>query len=168
MADVIEKTEATEVEKLNDTIKALEAEVEKLKQANTNASSDAAEWKRKYRDSLDEAEREKAEREDRFNEMQSELESYKTSNRISSYTAKLVEVGYDADTAKNMASVLPEGVEDSFFEGQKSFLESQKTKIKQESLNSQPSLSQGMPLNGSSADTIEANKRRVRYGLPPL
>lgn len=160
--------ETVDVEKLNETIKSLEEEIEKLKQANTNASADASSWKKKYRETLDEAERAKQEREDAFNEMQSKLETYKTNERVASYTAKLIESGYDSETAKSMATMLPEGVEDSFFESQRSFLENQKTKIKQESLNSQPSLSQGMPLNGSSADTIEANKRRVRYGLPPL
>lgn len=155
-------------------IETLKAEIEKLKQSVSNACSDASkhkkdseEWKAKYRETLDEAERAKQEREEAFNEMQTQLATYKTNERIANYTSKLIESGYDPEMAKSMANALPEGVDDSFFENQKSFLENQKLKIKQESLNSQPSLSMGMPMSGKTAEDIENDNMRRWMGLPP-
>ena len=159
--------ETADVKELEATIASLKGEIEKLKQANSNASSDAADWKRKYRETLDEAERKKQETEEAISNMQSQLEAYKTNERIASYTTKLIEAGFDADTAKSMANVLPEGVGDEFFTSQKSFLENQKLKVKQESLNSQPSLTQGMPMSGKTAEQLEEENMRRWMGLPP-
>ena len=156
-----------DVKELENTITTLKAEVEKLKQANTNASSDAADWKRKYRETLDEAERAKQEREEEFSSMQSQLDTYKANERIATYTAKLIESGFDVDTAKSMALSLPEGVGDEFFTSQKSFFENQKLKAKQESLNAQPSLSSGMPMSGKTAEQMEQEQIRKWFGLPP-
>lgn len=170
MADAVttgESTIGTVTIDENAKIKALEEEIEKLKKAQSNASADAADWKRKYRETLDAAEREKQEREDAFNEMQTQLASYKTNERVANYTAKLIESGFDIDTAKSMAASLPEGIDDSFFEQQKSFLEAQKLKVKQEALNAQPSLSMGMPMTGKTAEDIENENMRRWMGLPP-
>ncbi len=161
------KEEAVDVKTLTETIEALKAEVEKLKAANSNASSDAAEWKRKYRSTLDEAARKEAERNDTLTDLKNQLEQYKVNERVATYTAKLIEAGYDNDTAKSMATALPEGIDDSFFSNQKSFLESHKLKVKQESLNSQPGLSQGMPMSGKTAEQLESDKMRAWFGLPP-
>lgn len=167
-AEVKEATEAVDVKKLTETIEALKAEVEKLKAANSNASSDAAEWKRKYRSTLDEAQRKEAERNDTLSEMKAQLEQYKVNERIATYTAKLIDAGYDTDTAKSMATALPDGIEDSFFSNQKSFLDNQKQKAKAESLNNQPTLTVGMPMSGKTAEQIENDKMRSWFGLPPI
>lgn len=156
-----------ETEKLNETIESLKAEIEKLKKAQSSASADASEWKKKYRETLDEKEREKQEREEAFNEMQTQLATYKTNERVAKYTAKLIESGFDPEVAKSMAVSLPDGVEDAFFENQKSFFENQKLKAKQEALNSQPSLSTGMPMSGKTAEEIENENMRRWMGLPP-
>ena len=162
-----EKVVIPEVEELKATIESLNKEIEKLKQANTNASSDAADWKRKYRETLDEAERRKQEQEEAFSSMQTQLETYKTNERIATYTSKLIEAGFDTDTAKSMASVLPDGVGEEFFIGQKSFIENQKLKAKQETLNAQPSLTSGMPISGKTAEQLEEEQMRKWFGLPP-
>lgn len=161
-----EVTEAVDVKTLTETIEVLKAEVEKLKAANSNASSDAAEWKRKYRSTLDEAARKEAERNDTLTDLKKQLEQYKVNERVATYTAKLIEAGYDNDTAKSMATALPEGIDDTFFSNQKSFLENHKLKVKQESLNAQPGLSQGMPMSGKTAEQLENDKMRAWFGLP--
>lgn len=164
---VDENIKEVDVKELETTILSLKAEIEKLKQANSNASSDAADWKRKYRETLDEAERKKQETEEALSNMQTQLEAYKTNERKASYTSKLIEAGFDTETAKSMAEALPDGVGDEFFASQKSFLESQKLKVKQESLNSQPSLTQGLPMSGKTAEQLEEDKMRRWMGLPP-
>ena len=151
---------------LEASMNALKAEMENLKRANDKASSEAAEWKRQYRSTLDEAARKEAETSDALSEMKAQLETYKVNERVASYTNKLIEAGYDPETAKSMAPVLPENLDDSFFSTQKSFLESQKLKFKTESLNSQPGLSSGMPMSGKTAEQMENDKLRQWMGLP--
>ena len=155
-----------DVKKLSETIEGLKAEIEALKSARDSASSDAADWKKKYRSTLDEAQRKEAERNDTLTELKNEIAGYKKREMVSGYTSKLMEAGYDSETAKNMAPVLPPDLDDSFFAGQKSFLEAQKQKFKAESLNAQPSLSTGLPMSGKTAEQLENEKMRSYFGLP--
>lgn len=145
------KEEVT-LEELKEQVAALKAEnenlkkdSEKLKAAQSNASADASEWKKKYHSTLDEASRKEAERLEAEQAMREELNALRAEKRISAYTAKLLEVGYDAQTATSMAMSLPEGISDDFFAQQKSFIESQKQIAKTETINGQPKLSVGEP-----------------------
>ena len=174
MTEMSENTKVFNEEEAERQINSLKAEIEKLKQSVSNACSDASkhkkeseDWKTKYRETLDEAERAKQEREEEFTSMQSQLDTYKANERIATYTAKLIESGFDVDTAKSMALSLPEGVGDEFFTSQKSFFENQKLKAKQESLNAQPTLSSGMPMSGKTAEQMEQEQIRKWFGLPP-
>ena len=87
-------------------------EVTKLKAALSKANSDAAEWKRQFREKQTEQERAEAERAERDAASQAELNKYRTESRVNSYRAKLIESGYDAQTAQTMAEKLPEGIGD--------------------------------------------------------
>lgn len=155
----VKETTAPTLEELQKQISELKAENdvlkkdgEKLKAAQSNASADASEWKKKYHSTLDEASRKEAERAEAEQAMREELEALKAEKRISAYTAKLMEVGYDAQTAASMAVNLPEGISDDFFAQQKSFIESQKQIAKTETINSQPKLSTGEPPTISKED----------------
>lgn len=143
--------------------KAKDAEIEKLKAATTNASADASEWKKQYRATLDEATRKEAERAEAEQAMREELTALKAEKRISTYTAKLMEVGYDAQTAAVMAAGLPEGISEDFFATQKAFLDNQKQIAKTEALNNQPNLSVGVP--PATTNKEDADIRRW-MGLP--
>ena len=158
MPEVKEATAPT-LEELQKQIAALKAENEtlkkdgeKLKAAQSNASADASEWKKKYHSTLDEASRKEAERLEAEQAMRDELTALRAEKRISAYTAKLMEVGYDAQTAASMATNLPEGISDDFFAQQKSFVESQKQIAKTETINGQPRLSVGEPPNVTKED----------------
>lgn len=148
---------------LTATAKAKDAEIEKLKAANTNASADASEWKKKFRSTQDEATRKEAERAEAEATMREELNALKAEKRISVYTQRLMEVGYDAQTAASMAVSLPEGISDDFFATQKTFLDNQKQLAKTEALNNQPSLSIGTP---PVPQNTEDMKERSWWGLP--
>lgn len=163
------KEEVVTVESLQTENDALKKEIEKLKVANTNASADAAkhkrsaeEWKEKFRNTQDEATRKEAERAEADEALKQELATLRTEKRISTYTAKLMEVGYDAQTATSMAMNLPEGISEDFFIQQKTFLESQKQKAKTELINNQPKLSSGETLAPSNDET---EKYRKWFGL---
>lgn len=165
--EVKEEVKAPTLEELQKQIadltasaKAKDAEIEKLKAANTNASADASEWKKQYRATLDEAARKEAERAEAEQAMREELTALKAEKRISDYTKKLMEAGYDAQTAATMAAGLPEGISDDFFATQKTFLDNQKQLAKTEALNNQPSLSVGIPPSTTKSDPDADNYRR--------
>jgi hypothetical protein len=167
------KPEVKEEVKLEDLLKQIEdlkadsaakaAEIESLKKANTNASADASEWKKKFRATQDEATRKAAEEAEAKQAMLDELNALKAEKRISTYQAKLMEVGYDAQTAASMAMSLPEGISEDFFATQKAFLETQKQIAKTEALNNQPSLTPGLP---PAAPNKEDAEWREWMGLP--
>ena len=185
MADDVTKNEQAQaqpeppkeptLDELKARIAALEAEKQSFEQSNANqkkaineACTDAAEWKRKYRATLDEAERAKQEQADRVAEMEAKIATYEAERRTSSYFAKLVDAGYDTDTAKVMASGLPDGVTDAFFTAHKAFLENKTKELKAQAINAQPSLPTGAPLTTADAQKIEQNKTRAMFGLPPI
>lgn len=140
----------------------LKADAEKVKKTISNANADAAAWKDKYRATLDESKRKEEERAEQDEAIKAELTALRTEKRISTYTAKLMEVGYDAQTATSMAMNLPEGISEDFFIQQKTFLESQKQKAKTELINNQPKLSSGETLAPSNDET---EKYRKWFGL---
>lgn len=141
----------------------LKADAEKVKKTISNANADAAEWKKKFYSTQDEATRKEAERTEAEQALRDELLALKAEKRISTYQAKLMEVGYDPQTAASMAANLPEGISDDFFATQKNFLDTQKQLAKSEALNNQPGLSAGTP--PATPKSEDANMRRW-MGLP--
>lgn len=142
----------------------LKADAEKVKKTISNANADAAEWKKKFYSTQDEATRKEAERAEAEQAMQAELTALKTEKRISTYTAKLLEVGYDAQTAASMAMNLPEGISDDFFNQQKSFLETQKQIAKTNAINNQSSMSVGETPSATKDDEMDAKLKKWFYG----
>lgn len=154
------RPETPSVEELMAEIKALKEANEKQKGSISSACADAAEWKRKYRATLDENTRKEQEREETMSNLQKELKLYKDKDRVSTYAAKLVDAGFTVEQASTMAQSLPEGVGDEYFEVQKSFLQNQRQQIKTQSLNSQPNLPVGV--TPSAADANEAEEANLR------
>lgn len=150
----------------------LQAEIAKLREENAKlktsvsaASSQAADYKHKWQATMSEQERREQElAEERANE-KAQLQQLLAEKRISGYTARLMEVGYDANTAKVMASALPEGVADDYFEVQKSFIAGKIQATKSELLNSQPSVTAGTSPSKDMVDALEKEKLRKAFGL---
>lgn len=170
--DAKEAPKTPTVEDLMKEIAALKAEKESLssnadkqKKATSDACADAAEWKRKYRATLDEAERTKQEQAELLESLKKENEAFKAEKRTSSYIVKLVNAGYSPEAASRMADGLPDGVPDSFFEEQKAFLEAQKQAIKTQNLNAQPNLPVGSAPTAQDAQSAEEAKLRAWFGL---
>lgn len=161
------------VEELQAQIAQLEAERDKLKQTVSASNSDASkrkkeaqEWQEKYKSTLDEQQRKALEAKEANEQLLARLTELETKERVSTYKSKLMSAGYDEATAGTMASSLPEGISDTFFETQKAFLENVKQTAKTEALNAQPGLSAGMPLTQTAeAKDIEAEKIRRWMGL---
>lgn len=89
------------------------AEIERLKNANSKANSEAAEWKRKHNALLDDDAKKKQADEDAKNAFTAELETVKAENqalikeiKTSKYTAKYLALGYDEKLAADSASAM--------------------------------------------------------------
>lgn len=142
-----------------------ETAYQKLKEAVQRANAEAADYKRQLREKQTEAERAEAERAEREKTMQEELARYRTNERISGYQAKLMASGYDAETARVMATALPEGIGDDFFAAHKTFMDSKFQEMEAAALNQQPKLSVGNPMTGQTAEEIETAKLRKWMGI---
>ena len=167
-----EEKKTPTIEDLMKEIAALKAEKESLsstadkqKKATSDACADAAEWKRKYRATLDEAERAKQEQAEMLESLKKENEVFRAEKRTNEYIVKLVNAGYSPESATRMASGLPDGVPDTFFEEQKAFLEAQKQAIKTQTLNAQPNLPVGSAPSAADAKAAEEAKIRSWFGL---
>lgn len=144
------------------------AEQKRYKAATDKACSEANKYKDQLREKLSEQERIEQERAEREAARDAELEKYRTESRINGYKSKLLECGYDLETASAMAAELPEGIKEDFFAKQKAFNESQKKTIEAELLNKQPKLTSGGGFTGADADKIADNALRECFGLPPI
>lgn len=138
---------------------------DKYKKLVTQYTGEIAEYKRKERERMSEEERKEAERAERDAQREAELKTYKDRERVSTYTAKLLASGFDEATATSMASVLPEGVSDDFFDKQRDFIASKEQEAKTKHINGQPDLSKGSPLTKATADDEETNMLRKYMGL---
>lgn len=141
------------------------AELKNVRNALNKASSEAAEYKRALREKQSEAERAEADRMENERKLQEELASYRNKERISTYQAKLMAAGYDADTASVMAKALPDGVSDDYFAVNKTFLDNQKQVLLSEALDRQPKPSVGTPPTMSDAEKSELAALRRYIGL---
>lgn len=137
----------------------------KLKEAFNKASSEVAEYKRQLRAKETAEETAKREAAEREKSIMEELNQLRRERTASTYTAKYMEIGYDAETAKALADTLPDGLGDEFFTRQKSFLEDTIQKTKAQVLNQQPQPTAGSPLSGKSAEDLEMEKLRKWAGL---
>lgn len=123
-----------------------EEEKKKLKAALDNATNEAATFKKKWKDTMDAEAKAKLEKEEELKRLRDENEEFKAERRKASYTAKYMGAGYDEATAKKLAEQLPEGIDDSFFETQKTFLQTQKQQAGIDKINNMPKPTPGMPM----------------------
>ena len=126
-------------------IKQLESENGKLKQAQTNASADASEWKKKYQSKLSEEEQAKAQQDEANAALQKELENLRTERNIAKYTAALSgpDIGMDADTAMAVAEALNSGETDKVFDGIRRFIASHDKALAEKAMLNNPTLPGG-------------------------
>lgn len=139
-------------------------EIAKLKTALSRANSEAADWRRKYVENVDEQKRKELEAQEARQKELEELESLRRDKRINTYMTRLMDSGVDHTSADIMAKALPDGVSDDYFAAMKSLLSTQKQAAETAALNSQPKLSVGMPPTGVQK-TEEDKKLDKIFGL---
>ena len=142
-------------------------EVTKLKTALSKANSDAAEWKRQFREKQTEQERAEAERAEREKAVEDELRTLRRDKTVSGYVAQCLALGYDKDLALRAAEAMADGDAASILACQQDFLESKQKEIEAAALNKQPTLTSGAPPTAQQAEQDAENKLRLHFGLPP-
>ena len=143
-------------------------EVTKLKAALSKANSDAAEWKRQFREKQTEAERTEAERAEREKAVEEELRGLRRDKTVSGFVAQCLALGYDKDLALRAAEAMADNDAATIFACQQDFLESKKKEYEAAALNKQPTITSGSPPTAQQADNEATNKLRKAMGLPPI
>ena len=143
-------------------------EVTKLKAALSKANSDAAEWKRQYRQGLDEAKRAEEERKEREEAVENELRTLRRDKTVSGYVAQCLALGYDKDLALRAAEAMADNDAAAIMACQQDFLEAKQKELEAAALNKQPSLTPGAPPTAKQAEQNDINKMRHYFGLPPI
>lgn len=154
------------VEDLAKQIKDLQAQLAKQKKATDNASSDAADWKKKYNATLTEAQQAEAARAEEEKRLREENEALKRDKVIGAYSNRALSLGYDADLAAQTAEAMANGDMDTVFAGIGKLIEAVKTKTVTENLAKQASLSVGTPPTTNTVQQDEENQIRKWMGLP--
>ena len=139
-------------------------ETNRWKAAISKSNSEAAEWKRKYLATLDEAKKRELEIEEARKAELEELETLRKDKRISTYKARLMDAGIDGATADLMATALPDGVGEDYFTALKTFNANQRKAADVASLNNQPGLSVGLPPSGSAKTDFDMKLDKI-FGL---
>ena len=143
-------------------------EVTKLKTALSKANSDAAEWKRQFREKQTEAERVEAERKEKEAAVEEELRTLRREKTVSGYVANCLALGYDKDLALRAAEAMADNNAAEIMNCQQEFLEKTKKELEANALNKQPTLTTGSPPTSQAANAEATNKLRSYMGLPPI
>lgn len=153
------------VEDLTKQIEALTAAMNKQKKALDNAAADAAEWKRQYRATLDEAARAKAEQDEANAARDAELATYKRKEAVSNKVTKYLAMGYPEDLARQSAEAYVDGRDDVVLDLQKQFTSILETNIKASLLAQQPAVTPGMtPPGNAEAPEVAAFRKGTQRG----
>ena len=128
------------------------AEVSNLKEALSKANSQAAEWKRQFREKQTEQERTEAERLEREKAVEEELRVLRRDKAVSGYVAQCLALGYDKDLALRAAEAMADGDAATVLACQQDFLENKKKELEAAALGKQPPITPGKPPKGESDD----------------
>ena len=143
-------------------------EADKLKAALSRANSEAAEWKRQFREKQTEQERAEAERAEREKAVEEELRGLRRDKTVSGYVANCLALGYDKDLALRAAEAMADNDAATILACQQDFLAAKQKELEAKALNKQPGLTPGAPPTSTQADKEAINKTRSYFGLPPI
>ena len=175
MENELEKTANVETEskpvdsgEKDKQIKALEAEIAKLKQSVTNASADASKYKKELQARMTEEEKTRAEQEASNAARDAELEDLRTKWNVAEHEKQLISVGFSSDLANKIAGSLksykPEELT-VLFDGIREFIETHDKELKAKSLMSNPVLPGGEAKKTMSKEQFNAMGYKERVKL---
>ena len=124
-------------------IKQLEAENGKLKQAQSNASADASEWKKKYQSKLSEEEAAKEKQDEANAALQKELEELRSERNVANHKAQFISLGFEDALALEAAQALNTNDTAKVFDVLRKFIASHDKQLKENAFRSNPTLTGG-------------------------
>lgn len=143
-------------------------EVANLKEALSKANSQAAEWKRQFREKQTEQERAEAERAEREKAVEEELRGLRRDKTVSEFQAQCLALGYEKELALRVAEAMADNDATAIMACQQEFLETKKKELEMTALNKQPTITTGAPPTATQAEANAQNKMRSYFGLPPI
>lgn len=162
---VVEQPETAKAEPAK-TEKTDSTEVEKLKRLLSKANAEASNYKQQLREKQTETERAEAERAEQEKAMREELQTLRHEKAVSDYMGRCMALNFDADLAAKFANAYADGDADAVFDCLKAFVDATTTRLSNEALNRQPTLSAGTPpTKANTEDELTAQLRRYA-GLP--
>lgn len=126
-----------------------DAVYDNLKKQLDKASSEAAEYKRKLRENMSEAERKALEDAERMQELQDRVKTLELEKTIAENEKNLIAIGYDEKSAKVVANALYKGDFATVFAEQANFVDAQKKAALAKALKDTPP-----PPAGGKPDTL--------------
>ena len=160
--------EGMTVEEFTEALKGVEmpkdqsAEIENLKKRISEVNSEAADWKNKYRSTLDESTKKQQEAEEQAKKDREELQNLRKVTAIAGYKASYLAMGYSEELATDTANALFEGNNEKLFENQKKHMEAVEKKAREDALRG--SGRPGGSGDGSGNVETEAEKLAKKIG----
>ena len=134
------------------------AENDRLRASNTKASADVSKFKKQLSEVLSKEELAKREAEEEQARKDELLKQYIERDRIRTYSDKYQGAGFSKEYADKMASLLPEGVADEYFDNLKASNADTMARLKAEALNNQPKPTNGTPPTPKDLGKSEEDK----------
>lgn len=132
-----EQPEVT-LDELKAELERLKAENGKLKNAQSNASADAAKWKKELRDSMDAKTRAEAETKELIEQLRADNEQLKRNQTVAERTASYIGVGFDAALARKAAEASFDNNHEGFMTALAAFITAHDKAIAADALRNTP------------------------------
>lgn len=147
----------TTIEELQERLKKLETENGKLRQANTNASAEASQYKKKYNELLPEKERLENQQKEQETALREELEKLKAERNVANYKSQLTapDIGVEASLAQEMAEAMNSGDTAKVFEGLRKFIVAHDKSLKENAFRNNQTLQGGTSGKAVSKEEFE-------------
>lgn len=107
------------------------------------ANTEAADYKKKWRGALSDAEKKEQDEKEKQTAMENELNQLRRDSRIAAYEKNYLGLGYDEKSAKEIAEAMFDGEMDTVFMLQKKFQENKERAIKADMMKNMPTAPSG-------------------------
>lgn len=142
------------------SIQELLTRIATLERKADKASSEAADWKKKYRSTLGEKEILDAEKAERDAQVQEELKELKRRDAIHNFTENFLDLGYSKELAKKAATAQADGDSDALHDIQKQAQEAQKKEWEAQFYKNNK-----LPINAGTGDKTITKEQFDAMGL---
>ena len=129
------------------------------------ASAEAADYKKKWRGALSEAEQKAQDEKDKQTAMENELNQLRKESKIAAYEKNFLGLGYDEKSAKEVAEAMYEGDMDTVFTLQKKHQENQKNAITANLMKNMPNAPSGNQVTVDYSKQIAAAQESGNMAL---